>query len=128
MLSTMFLMAAILGQTKTDIPVLSEATKKAQAQALAESRANEHTIKPRLAAYHEQENERLKRENQRLMDRIEAVNIATGRVRSVTSGSMRQMVYQYQEPWASHSFSTVPPTGNQTASGDQDQPSLEELR
>ena len=62
------------------------------------------------------------------MDRIEAVNIATGRVWSVTTGSMRQMVYQYQEPWASHSFASVPPTADPTTSDLQGKPSLEELQ
>jgi hypothetical protein len=130
MLSNMVLMAVMIGQTAADgprvSPVLSEWANRARD--LAELRASEAAIKARLAAYHEQEYERLERENQRLMDRIEAVNIATGRVWSVTSGSMRQMVYQYQEPWASHSFASVPPTGNPTTSGPQDKPSLEELR
>jgi hypothetical protein len=132
MLSNLVLVAAMIGQTTNDGskegPVLSEWAKQAQARALAELRANEPAIKARLAAYHEQDYERLERENQRLMDRIEAVNIATGRVWSVTSGSMRQMVYQYQEPWASHSFASVPPAGNSTTSDLQDKPSLEDLR
>jgi hypothetical protein len=113
------------GQTTVDSPrvgpELSEAAREAQARALAEFRANADTNESRLTAYYQ-------RENQRLMDRIEAVNLATGCVWSVTTGSMHQMVYQYQEPWASHRFDSVPPTGNLATSVGQDKPSLEELR
>jgi hypothetical protein len=128
MLSTVFLMVAMIGQTNTDVPVLSEATKKAQERALAELRANEPAIRARLAAHHQQENERLERENQRLMDRIEAVNIATGRVWSVTSGSMGQAAYSYREPWASGGFASVPPAGRRNTPNPQTHLSTDELR
>jgi hypothetical protein len=132
MLSNLVLMAAMIGQTPVDGPrvgpELSEVAREAQARALAEFRAHESTIKAKLAASHQGEIERLERENQRLMDRIEAVNIATGRVWSVTSGSMQQMVYQYQEPWARPRFDSVPPTGTLASSDRKDKPSLEELR
>jgi hypothetical protein len=126
------LIAATIGQTTVDSsptgPVLSEWAKEAQARALAEFRANENTIKPRLTAYYQHENERLKLANQRLMDRIEAENIGTRRLWAMTSGTMEQAAYQYQEPWESHSFSSVPSTENLFTSGRQYEPSLEELR
>jgi hypothetical protein len=128
MLSTVFMMVAMIGQTNSDVPGLSEATKKAQARALAELRANEPAIKARLAAADQQENERLERENQRLMDRIEAVNIATGRVWSVTSGTMGQAAYSYREPWVSGGFASVPPAGRRNTPNPQAHLSTEELR
>jgi hypothetical protein len=125
MLGNMILIATMIGQTAVDSqrtgPVLSEQAQRAQARALAEFRAHEHTIKPRLAAYYQLQNERL-------MNRIETVNIATSRVWSVTAGTMGQATYQYQDPWASRSFSSVPPTGQLTTLSPPDESSLEELR
>jgi hypothetical protein len=125
MLGNMILMAAMIGQTTVDGPrvgpVLSGVARKAQARALAEFRANEHTIKPRLAAYYQLENERL-------MNRIETLNIATSRVWSLTTGTVSHAAYQYQEPWAGRGFSSVPPTENLTTSDPQSQPVLEELQ
>jgi hypothetical protein len=132
MLGSMILMATMIGQMTVDGPrvgpVLSEMAKKAQARALAEFRANGHTIKPRLDAYHQMENERLKLQNERLMNRIETVNIATSRVWSVTADTMGQAAYQYQDPWATHGFSSVPPTRNLSTPNSQNGSSPEELR
>jgi len=116
----MVLMAAMLGQTAVDAPrtgpVLSEQAKKAQARALAEFRANEHTIKPRLIASYQLENDRLKR-------RAQTVDVATGRNWSLTAGTSQR--YQTQ---GVEGFSSVPPTGAVTAPGRQGATSLEELR
>jgi hypothetical protein len=124
-MGTMMLMAMMIGQTTVDSPrvgpVLSEWAKKAQARALAEFRANEHTIKPRLAAYYQLENERL-------MNRIETLNIAASRVWSLTTGTAGHAAYQYQEPWTQRGFASVPPTQNLTASDPQSQLVLEELK
>jgi hypothetical protein len=132
MISNMVLMAVMIGQTAADgprvSPVLSEWAKRAQALALAELRANEDSIKAKVAAYHEQENERLAVKNQRLMDRIETVNIATDRIWAVTAGTLGQASYQYREPWAGQSFCSVPPTRSLNLSEQKNKPSPEELR
>jgi hypothetical protein len=120
MLGHMVLMAVMVGQTALDGPrtgpVLSEQAKKAQARALAEFRANEHTIKPRLIASYQLENDRLKR-------RAQTADVATGRIWSLTAGTS-----QHDQTKGGEGFSSVPPTGAVTASGRQYAPSLEELR
>src|SRR5262249_16373439 len=121
MLGHMVLMAAMIGQTAGDGqrtgPVLSEQAKKAQARALAEFRANEHTIQPRLTAWYQLENERL-------VEKIETVNIATGRALSFGAGGRDG----YGAPGGAGGFSSVPPTGNLTTSTYRAQPSLPELK
>jgi hypothetical protein len=118
----MILMAAMMGQTTVDEPrtgpVLSEQAKKAQARALAEFRANEHTIKPRLEAYYQLE-------NQRLTEKITTVNVATGRVSYFAAGARFE---GFGVADGTSGFSSVPPTAPATARVDQDQPSLSELR
>jgi hypothetical protein len=123
MLGYIVVMAAMVGQTAVDGlrtgPVLSEQAKKAQARAQAEFRANEHTIMPRLTAYYQLENERL-------MDRIQTMNVATGRLWSLTTGTVQ---YEgYGGAGRIGGFLSVPPTGNVISSGPQDPPSLSELQ
>ena len=120
MLGHLILMATMIGQTADDGtrtgPVLSEQAKKAQARALAEFRANEHTIKSRLADNYQLENDRLRR-------RIHTADIATGRVWSLTTGT-----WQQEQIRGTEGFSSVPPTGPPAASGRRYTPPLEELR
>jgi hypothetical protein len=120
MLGHMVLMAVMVGQTAVDGPrtgpVLSQQAQKAQARALAEFRANEHTIKPRLVAYYQLENDRLK-------ERAQTVNVATSRNWSLTAGISR-----YEQVERVAGFLSVPPIGNPTASGSLHTPALEELQ
>jgi hypothetical protein len=110
----MVLMAAMIGQTAVDGPttgpVLSEQSKQAQARALAEFRANEHTIKPRLIAYYQLENERLGY-------RVRTVNTATARVLTTISG-----MPDFENTGRIGGFASVPLTGNPTS------PTLPELQ
>jgi hypothetical protein len=120
MLLTTILMAAAVGQTGADGertgPVLSEVARKAQTRALAEFRANQHTIPARLAAYYELENERL-------VDRIHTLDLATARVWNVTTGTS-----MYEAGGGTNSgLSSVPVTG-ETPSGRVDPASMTGLR
>jgi hypothetical protein len=108
MLSTVFLMTAMIGQTNTDVPVLSEATKRAHARALAEFRANEHTIKSRLEAYY-------KLENQRLTEKTPTVNAATSRVLGFAAGARDAGIGIAS---GSSGFLSVPPAGTGGVSSD----------
>jgi hypothetical protein len=116
----MVLVATMIGQTAGDGPrtgpVLSEWARQAQARALAEFRANEHTIGSRLTAYYQLENDRLG-------ERIHTVDVATARHWSLTAGTSRYN----QDGWGA-GFSSVPPTGPAAASGAQHTPSPDELR
>jgi hypothetical protein len=116
----MVLMAAMIGQAAVDGPRtgpgLSEQARKAQARALAEFRANEHTIKSRLAAYYQLENERLG-------DRVQTVDIATQRQWSLITGSSRYGVAE-----GGRGFASVPPSGTPNVAGPRDAPCLDELR
>jgi hypothetical protein len=132
MLGSMILIAVMIGQTTVDGgrvgPELSEAARKAQARDLAEFRANEHTIKARLDAYHRMEDELVKLANERLMDQIKMVNSATSLVLSVNGGSMWQSGFPYRGPFESRGFSSIPGAPSVTTSGRHDEAPREELR
>ncbi|HEV3163769.1 MAG TPA: hypothetical protein VGZ22_06995 [Isosphaeraceae bacterium] len=118
MLSYIALMAVVIGQSGIDdtgnVPVLSEQAKKARA--MAEFRANQHTIKPRLIAQYQLENERLKK-------RIQTVDVATSRDWFLTSVTPR-----FEAAGGSDFLSFLPPTTDSTHSGHKFQSSLEELK
>src|SRR5579864_2848794 len=82
MLGNVILMAAMIGQTPVEGPgtgpVLSEVSLTSQARAMAEFRAKQHTVEPRLIANYQLENQRLK-------DRVQTVDVATSRVWSLTT-------------------------------------------
>jgi hypothetical protein len=122
MFGQMILVAAMVGQVAADEPrtgpVLSEQAKKAQARALAEFRANEHTIKPRLEAYY-------RLENQRLTEKTATVNVATSRVLYFAAGARSE---DFGVAGGTSGFSSVPPTAPRTARTYQGQPSLSELQ
>lgn len=80
MLCAVLLTTAVVGQTAADGRVLSVATKPSHARALAELRANQHTIQPRLEA-----NYRL--ESKRLSGETTVVNVATDRVPIFAGGT-----------------------------------------
>jgi hypothetical protein len=107
MLSTVFLMAMVIGQTNTNVPVLSEATRKAHARALAEFRANEHTIKSRLEAHYQLE-------NQRLSEKTATVNLGASRLLYFAAGARDPSfgigIGVGISPYSSR-FSSVPPAG-----------------
>jgi hypothetical protein len=121
MLGHVVLMAAMIGQTAGDDPrtgrVLSGWAKQAQARALAEFRANEHTIEHRLVVYYQLE-------NQRLGDRARTMNVATGRAVFFAAGARSE----YGAAGEAGRFSSVSPTENPTTSGRESQPSLTELQ
>ncbi len=124
MLGTMLLMTAVMGQTMTDGPVLSEATKNAHARALAEFRANQHTIKPRVEAWY-------KLENLRLRERTQVVNIATGRTLYFASGARQESATLWLQPDRSTGFASVPPiddTVGSSVSAATDQSTLPDLK
>lgn len=118
-----FLMAVLIGQVVVDAPASgaesSDWAEKAQARALAEFQANQYTIEPRLIAYYQLENERLR-------DRIQAVNRATRYVWSVTTGTSRSE--EFEQVGSTGGLASVPVSGaGMTASG-QGSTDLSELR
>ena len=118
----MVLMAAMIGQTADGSPrtgpVLSEWAKKAQARALAEFRANEHTIKPRLEAHYQLE-------NQRLAEKAATVNVATNRILFFAAGARYEGI---AVGGGASGFSSVPPAAPRTVWAYSEKPSLEELK
>jgi hypothetical protein len=132
MLGNMILIAVMIGQMTVDGPrvgpELSEVARKAQARALADFRANEHTIKARLDVYHRMEDERVKLANERLMNQIKMVNSATSLVLSLNGGNMEQSGFPYRGSIERRGFSSIPGATSVTTSGRQNEDSREELR
>lgn len=122
MFGHLILMAAMTGQTYVDgprtVPVLAEQTKKAQARALAEFKANEHTIKPRLEDYY-------RLQNQRLTEKTATMDLAASRVLNFAAGARTDV---FEVASKSSGFSSVPPTAPSTNRIDPVGPSLTDLQ
>jgi hypothetical protein len=122
MLGHMVLLAAMIGQTADEslrkAPVLSEWAKQAQARALAEFQANEHTIKDRVEANYQLE-------NQRLAEKAATVDMATSRLLYFAGGARSEV---FLMGGRTSGFSSIPPTAPSTVRASQDQPSLSELK
>jgi hypothetical protein len=116
----MVLLVAVMGQTVDDslwaVPVLSEHTKKAQARALVELRANQKKSEPRIIAQYQLENERLR-------ERIRTLGVATDRDWSLTAGTST-----HGGTVGVAGFASVPAIGSRTEAVDPPLVSLDELR
>jgi hypothetical protein len=115
----MILLAAMIGQTADDsvrvVLVLSEHTKKAQARAMIELRANQKKSEPRIIAQYQLENERLR-------ERIRILGVATNRDWSLTAGTST-----HGDTTGADGFASVPPTRPRTEA-DRLSVSLDEVR
>jgi hypothetical protein len=126
MLGSMILMAALIGQTASSGPdqgpVLSDTARKAQARALAEFRANEHTIESRLEANYQLE-------NQRLREKTGTVNTATDRVITFAAGTGGEYAGYLLRSGGTGAFASVPPTGGSSSTpGARKEPSVSDLK